>query len=324
MDLTSFARRLAGIGPVPPPPHVFAVDERQVAYGRIAPTAGGAYELREMRRVELPADTFAPGLLGGPLRDPAAFGERLGALLGGLSSPVDQASLVLPDVWLRVTFVEVGQLPRAEEAREEIVRWKVKRLLPFRVEELRLAWSEVPALPQQSEPRRLLVAFALDSLLAGLEDAFAGRGVWVGRITAESLALLPAIAPALATFPLGGVANVHEAGYTLIFTRHGEPVLYRFRALDPGLGEAQRAATVARDLRLTRAFVAEQLPGEALGRMVVAAPGALAARWQGWLAEGLDRVGEPLESLQLPLTAAERVTWAEVAPLLGAAREEVA
>jgi hypothetical protein len=182
----------------------------------------------------------------------------------------------------------------------------------------------VPALPGQGEPRRLLVAFALEALLAGLEEAFAARGVWLGRITAETLALLPAVATALAAAPLGGLANVHESGYTLLFTRHGQPVLYRYRALDAGLGEAQRTATVARDLRLTRAFVAEHLPGEPLDRMVLAAPAPLAARWQAWLGEGLGRAGEPLESLALPLTAAERVTWAEVGPLLGAAREEVA
>ena len=57
---------------------------------------------------------------------------------------------------------------------------------------------------------------------------------------------------------------------------------------------------------------------------MLAAPSELASRWQDWLGEGLGRAGEPLEALQLPLTAAERVTWAEVAPLLGAAREEVA
>jgi type IV pilus assembly protein PilM len=324
IDLAALARRVVGAGAVPPPPHVVALSEREVVYSRIAPGAGAVHELRELRRVELPPDTFAAGLLGGPLRDAPAFADRLGQLLAGLSAPVDEASLVLPDAWLRVTFVESGDLPRTADTRDEVVRWKVKRLLPFRVEDLRLAWAEVPPLPLQSEPRRLLVAFGLESLLAGLEDAFAARGVWIGRITAESLALLPAVAPALSAAPLGALANVHSAGYTLLFTRHGVPVLYRFRALDPGLGDAQRASTVARDLRLTRAFVAEQLPDETLGRMVLAAPAPEVARWQAFLGEGLGRAAEPLEGLGLPLTAAERVTWVEVAPMLGAAREEVA
>jgi hypothetical protein len=322
-DLQSVARRVLGTGPVPPPPHVLAVEGRRLSYARIVGSSQ-AYELRELRRVELPADVFASGLLGGPLREPALFAERVGALLGALSAPVHQASLVLPDAWLRVTFVEVGELPRAADAREEVVRWKLKRLLPFRVEDLRLAWAPAPPLPQQSEPQRLLVAYALESLLAQLEDAFAARGVWVGRITSESLALLPAVAPALDAAALGCLAVVHDAGYTLIFTRQGVPVLYRFRGFDAALGEDQRAASVARDLRLTRAFVAEQLPEAALARVLIAAPPTAVAAWQGWLAAGLGRSAEAVESLQLPLVAAERVAWNDVAPLLGAAREEVA
>jgi hypothetical protein len=323
IDLHALAHRLLGTGAVPPPPHVLALDERTLAYARIAPGAGGSFELRELRRVELPAESFVPGLLGGPLRDAAAFGELVGRLLGGLSLPPAQASLVLPDAWLRVAFVESGELPRAVDAQEEVVRWKLKRLLPFRVEELRLAWAAAPPLPQQSEPVRLLVGFALEALLGGLEDAFAAHGVWIGRITGESLALLPAVAPALDGEPLACLAAVHAAGYTLVFTHHGEPVLYRFRGFDGGLGEAQRSATVVRDLRLTRAFVAEQLPELPLGRVALAAPSTAAAAWQAWIGEGLGRTAEPIERLQLPLVAAERVTWNEVAPLLGAVRQEV-
>jgi hypothetical protein len=324
-DPSTLLRRILGTGTVPPPPHVLALGDGALAYARIAPAAaGGPFELRELRRVELPPDTFAGGLLGGPLRDPAAFGERVGQLLGALSAPVGAASLLLPDAWLRLTFVESGELPRALDAQEEVVRWKVKRLLPFRVEDLRLAWSPAPALPQQGEPLRLQVAFALEALLAGLEEAFAARGVWVGRITSESLALLPAIAPALDAQPLGCLAAVHAGGYTLLFTRHGAPVLYRFRGFDAALAPDQRAAGVARDLRLTRAFVGEQLPETALGRVLLAAPASEVTAWQRWIDDGLGRPAEPIESLQLPLVAAERVTWNEVAPLLGAVREEVA
>jgi len=83
---------------------------------------------------------------------------------------------------------------------------------------------------------------------------------------------------------------------------------------------------VERDLRLTRAFVAEQLPDLVIGRVVVATADGNrdeARAWQEWLAAGLGRAGEPLEALRLPLASAERVGWMEVAPMLGAARQEV-
>jgi type IV pilus assembly protein PilM len=305
---------------VPAPPHAFALDERRLAYGRFE-AAGGGHELRELRRVELPPDSFAPGALGGAPRDAAAFAERLGQLLAGLSAPVTQASLVLPDAWLRVTFVEIGDLPRTHEAREEVLRWKLKRLVPFRVDDLRLNWCEVAPLPQQAEPRRLLVAFGLEVVLAALEAAFAARGVWLGRITSESLALLPAVDPALTAAGLAVVAVPHAGGYTLLFTRLGEPVFHRFKGFEGGADAG--SGSVARDLRLTRAFVAEQLPEAPLERVVLASPPARAAQWAVWLEEGFGREAEPLESLQLPLSATDRLAWAEVAPMLGAVRQEV-
>ncbi|HET9767380.1 MAG TPA: hypothetical protein VFS60_11070 [Thermoanaerobaculia bacterium] len=326
--LATFGKRLIGLGAVAAPPHVFALDAGTLRYGRFV-EAGGGWELRELRRVELPAESFQAGVLGGPLREPAVFGERLAQLVGGLSAPVREASLVLPDAWLRLTFVESGELPRAAEARDEVVRWKVKRLLPFRVEELRLSASEVAPLPQQGEPKRLLIAYALEALLAQLEEAFAKAGVWLGRITSESLALLPAVGEALTEAPLGALAVVRGGGYTLLFTRRGEPVLYRFKSRDEPASAASAPtsfpSTVERDLRLTRAFVAEQLPDLEISRVVVAGEAGRdeTRAWQEWLAAGLGRAGEPLESLRLPLASAERVGWMEVAPMLGAAREQV-
>lgn len=316
--MKSFVRRIFGLGSVPAPPHVFALDERRVAYGRFV-ASGGGHELRELRRVELPPDAFAPGPLGGVPHDAEGFRALVAQLLRGLSAPVAQASLVLPDAWLRLAFVEIGELPRAADAREEVVRWKVKRLVPFRVEDLRLSWTHVAPLPQQTEPRRLLVAFGLEAVLAALEEAFAAHGVWIGRITSASLALLPAVERTLGAAPLGALAVVHDGGYTLLFTRAGEPLFYRFKGAEGPL----RDGAVPRDLRLTRAFVSEQLPGAALDRIVLAAPADRGGDWLRWLEEGFGRPAEALDALQLPLTATDRVAWAEVAPMYGAAREEV-
>ena len=57
---------------------------------------------------------------------------------------------------------------------------------------------------------------------------------------------------------------------------------------------------------------------------MLAAAGDTGREWQQWLDAGLGRQGEPLETLRLPLVSAERVGWTEVAPMLGAARQEVA
>ena len=34
------------------------------------------------------------------------------------------------------TFIETAELPKAAQLRDEVLRWKLKRLVPFRVEDL--------------------------------------------------------------------------------------------------------------------------------------------------------------------------------------------
>jgi hypothetical protein len=247
----------------------------------------------------------------------------VGSLLRGISGRVDQASLVLPDRWLRLAFVEAGELPRKAQ-REEVLRWKLKRTLPVRVEDLRLLAVPAAVLPNQQEPRRWLVGFALESLLAQLEAAFAAHRVWLGRITNQSLALLPALSWSVAGDRLQLIAKVHSGGYTLLFARRGEALLHRYKSLDPTLPLEQQAALVKRDLRLTRAFVAEQLPGAELGGILLVAAPEQQGRWHGWLEEELGEPVELLDRRHLPLTANESLAWWEIAPLLGAARQEIA
>ena len=172
-------QKALGFEPVPAPPHVFGLDARSLRYGQFVRDRQG-FRLRGWREAALPPDAFHTGLLGGPLRDPAAFEALVGGLvrsIRGTPGGLKEASLVLPDAWLRVTFSEITDVPRQAEARDEVLRWKLRRLVPFRVDELRVGAVEVEPLPVQEEPRRLLLGFGVEQLLAQIEDAFAAHGV---------------------------------------------------------------------------------------------------------------------------------------------------
>ena len=315
--------RLLGFDSLPAPPHVFAVGPQELRYARFAPRSGGGFELQERHSVTLAPDTFAAGPIGGAAKDTAMLEESVGQLVAKLSTRIEQASLLLPDSWLRVTFVEAGELPRNLAQRDEVLRWKLKRIVPFRVEDLRLANQPVAPLPQQEEPERHLVAFALESLLAQLEVAFAAHRIWIGSICSSGLALLAALETEVAAEPLGAIASVAEGGYSLVFARRGEPVLYRHKALDGGAG-IQDAEGIQRDLRLTRAFLQDQLPQLELGRVLLAAAPDVEARWASWLEAGLGRPVEVLGRQHLPLAADPSQPLAQLAPLFGAVRQEVA
>jgi hypothetical protein len=324
----SWIKRALGFSPLPVPPHVFELTERRLRYGQFS-RGGGGFRFRAYRAVPLPPDAFLAGPLGGPLRDPRAFQAMVSGLVKELAG-VREASLVIPDAWLRVSFADSTELPRAAAAKDDVLRWKLKRLVPFRVDELRIGSQEVEPLPNQpaDEPHRLLLGFAVEQLLTQLEDAFAASGVRLGEITNTSLALISALGEEGPEPGFWALVVVEEEGYTLAFVHGSEPILHRFKAFTGSLPEAARASLVTRDLKLTKNFLDEHFPGAGLARVLLAAPEALEPIWVERLSDGLGTPAEPLAARHLPPLQADvalgaQPAWREVAPMLGAARREV-
>jgi len=326
IKLPSWSKRLLGFAPLPSPPHVFALDEGRLRYGQLVLDRQGL-RLREFRQLALPPDCFQSGLLGGPLREPGAFRELVGGLVDGVQGGVHEASLVIPDAWLRVTYAESGDLPRGGAALDDVLRWKLRRLVPFRVDELRIGAAEVSPLPGQAEPRRLLMGFAIEQLLAQLEDAFTAHGVRLGQISNVSLSLLDALAPTQGRAFMA-LTLVEEDGYTLIFARRGEPLLHRFKAMAGAATETAPGGSVVRDLRLTRSFLDENFPGSALETVLLLAPPPVEATWLDRLQQGLGRRAAVVNGALLPQLRldgpAAAPPWRDLAPMIGAARRMIA
>ncbi len=313
---------MTGVGAVSAPPHVFAVDGATISYARFEAT-DSKFRFNEFRRVELKPENFLPGPLGGPLRDRDSFDLSLDELLSKVSVAVPEASLVLPEAWLRTVFTEINALPRKQSERNEVLRWKLRRLVPFRVDDLRIGAAEAPPLPGQEEPLRILLGFAIENLLGQLEAAFARRGVRIGWIANESLALLPAL-PREEEQSLTAVMIVRPDSYTLLLSDERGLLLYRVKTLLGTLGEPRQKAAVEQDLRLTTTFIENHFEDKSLGRVwLLGSPGDEPA-WQELLSAAFGAVVEPLRASELPLAGElPSVSLMEVAPLLGAAAQEV-
>jgi hypothetical protein len=218
------------------------------------------------------------------LQEERSLRTALEGLLAKLEATPEEASLVVPDAWLRVVFTEAGDLPRAAGERDEVLRWKLKRLVPFKVQELRLRALEVEPLPNQAEPRRLLLAFAAESLLGHVEAAFSSCGIRLGRISNVGLSLLESAWLASGRDGAVAIVNVEPAAYTIVVAHAGRPVVYRHKTLPPGGTPAAQEEAVRRELRLTRTFVERHVGPASRAPVYLFATAETEARWRGWLA----------------------------------------
>ena len=304
------------------PPHAFVVEADRLLYGRFA-RDDGHFDFQEFQEVSLAPDSFLPGPLGGPVRDLEALRGRIEALLESITAPVTDASLVLPDAWLRLSFTELEQMPRRAAAAEEQLRWKLKKQVPFRVEELRLRGAAAPPLPGHGAGKRVLLGYAMEQLVRQLEEAFAARGVRLGLVVNCSLALSRALGDQADGGEQAGFVFAARAGYSLVFTRGGELIFHRFRAI--GDDEAEAAATlIARDLRLTRDFLARETDQSPSDGFVIVAPPAIEERWREWVTAAFGVEAAAMRSPHLPIRGdVPQGRLADVALLLGAACHKV-
>ena len=159
------------------PPHVFEVSGRLLRLARFE-RRDGTLEAVGFEEVELAEEVFQEGALGGPLRDREAFEHALGVLLQGAGSSIEGASLLLPDRWLRTIPLDSSGADRVG-SKEEFLRWRLKQLVPFRVEDLRVR-GIADSFGRGNAGTRVMVGFAVEQLLFELETAFAAHGIRIG------------------------------------------------------------------------------------------------------------------------------------------------
>ncbi len=91
--LPLWTEAVLGLDPRLPPPHVFALDERELRYGCFH-HSGQGFVYEASHSLEVPPEILGDGPLGAPMRNPQAFNSLVNELVGELAGPIKGASLV--------------------------------------------------------------------------------------------------------------------------------------------------------------------------------------------------------------------------------------
>jgi len=228
----------------PPPSTGWTLDPREAVV--VHRTAAGELHCAAE---ELPNDGFEIGPVGLQAMDREAVAPVF-ARLKGAAEGAKTAAVIVPTGWLRSYLIDLDRIPRKEADLEDVVRWRLKKLLPVAPTDLRL--SVIP-LPESGGKRPVLVMAGIERAMAAVEATFSSIGIEVGLITTRLFAIVPRDAGAGRPIL---VIQFEESFLSLLLLSEGVPKLLRTKPLATG---GDSCDTVLRETGLTLGFIRGKL-----------------------------------------------------------------
>ena len=283
------------------------VRARSVGVVRMARAAGGRTVLGAAASLDLPEGCVKLSMTQPNIADLDTFKqalravlERAGVLDGG------RVALVLPDPVARVALVPAAEVKGNRAQVEELVRFRLRKAVPFEVREAHVAMAAGGA--RSGDP--LLVGAIYRPVLEGYEAACRAVGLHPGLVELSGLALLTA---AFAARPAADrlLVNWDEGYVSLILARGEWPILVRTLTSEA----ASSADDVAREAGNTVLYYRDRLGGPGLADVLVrsaAIPSSEAVDLLGKALEQAPEVVDPGEWLGpgIPAAAAQAIAGA--------------
>ena len=139
---------------------------------------------------ELAPGSVVPDLVEGNLRQRDAVKTAVEEALGSVAGRTHDVIAVVPDAAVRVMLLEFDTLPTDSEEAAGVVRFRMKKSLPFDVDKARVSYHA-----QKSDGGvRVVAAVALSSVVEDYEAAFRDAGFSPGVVMPSMLAALGAAA----------------------------------------------------------------------------------------------------------------------------------
>ena len=137
---------------------------------------------------DLPAGVVSPDLTEANLRDRNAVYRILHDTLDSVSGKASEVIAILPDAAVRVVLLDFEALPHNRQEAEAIVRFRLKKSLPFDVDKAKVSYHGQPS----ATGVRVVAAVVLASVLEEYESVFREAGYNPGVVMPSTLAALGA------------------------------------------------------------------------------------------------------------------------------------
>jgi type IV pilus assembly protein PilM len=168
----------------------------------------------------LPSGSVMASPVDANIPQPDAVRTALRRVLARVPDRGAPVTLLIPDPVVRVFILPFETLPRSAEEALPLLRWRLKKSVPFDVEETIVSWMRQDGREGNLE---ILTAIARQRILREYEEAVESVGASVGVVLSSSLAALPLVEER------GATLLVRMSGKTLttVIVRGGNLCVYR-------------------------------------------------------------------------------------------------
>jgi type IV pilus assembly protein PilM len=268
------------------PPVAVEMDRDEMLLVRIRRRRRGSPQLEAHAARPMPDSTSAGSILRPGLGAPEEAARQARALFELTGTRPGRISLVLPDNLARVSLMSLPERPPSRRHLDEMVRFKLRKSVPFRLEEATISYQ---MLPGHTKETHLLVALMLHSVVEPYEQVLEAAGARPGRVEISTLSLFNLCRRDIAKAAAGdrdvALLNCARGYFSLLIVRGERLLFYRSKSFASG-DDAPAAVdpVLNRELATSLSYYQEKLGGQAVAttfvRDVTAPPGARAGSLQ--------------------------------------------
>lgn len=157
----------------------------RVLAGRVTDNGTG---LEASAARELAPGSVVPDLVENNLRQRGAVREGIESALGGVAGRSKDVIAIVPDAAVRIMLVDFETLPSDEQEALGVVRFRLKKSLPFDVEKAKVSYH----VQKVGNELKVVAAVALGSVIEDYETAIREAGFSPGVVLPSTLAALGA------------------------------------------------------------------------------------------------------------------------------------
>ena len=168
----------------------------------------------------LPDSAVVPSATQANIADREAVRAALHAVLSRVPPQGSDVALLLPDPSIRVFILPFDTFPRSTADALPLLRWRLKKSLPFDAEEAVISWMRQPSRDGKTE---IVAAVARHKILREYESLLEDEGCFAGVVQSSTLATLPILEDRGAIL----LARFSGKNLTTVIVRRGALCVYR-------------------------------------------------------------------------------------------------